>query len=74
MDAMLKKLKEKYPDKLCLNNCIGSGASIPLMQYNGFKIHTIVGPTYNIKVTTPMDFYMFKAMLDAKEYEQIKIL
>ena len=30
-------LKEKYPDKLCLNNCIGSGASIPLMQYNGFN-------------------------------------
>lgn len=54
-----------------LNNFIDSSM---LMQYNGFKIHTIVGPTYNIKVTTPMDFYMFKAMLDAKEYEQIKIL
>lgn len=43
-----------------------------LMSYYGYKIHTVQGPAYNIKVTTPIDFYMFKAMLDAEEYKQIR--
>lgn len=48
--------------------------SAMLMQYYGFKMHTVEGPANNIKITTPMDYYMFKAMLDAKENEQIKIV
>ena len=48
--------------------------SAMMMQYFGYKIHTVLGPDYNIKVTTPMDFYMFKAILDAKENEQIKVI
>lgn len=47
--------------------------SAMLMQYYGFKMHTVLGPINNIKVTTPMDFYMFKAMLYVKENEQIKV-
>ena len=48
--------------------------SAMMMQFFGYKMYTILGPAYNIKVTTPMDFYMFKAMLDAKENEQIKVI
>ena len=48
--------------------------SAMLMQFFGYKMYTVLGPAYNIKVTTPMDFYMFKAMLDAKENEQIKVV
>lgn len=58
-------------DELGLRGFIDSAM---MMQRFGYKIHTVEGPVYNIKVTTPMDFYMFKAMLDAKEYEQIKVL
>lgn len=48
--------------------------SAMLMQHYGYKMHSVVGPDNNIKITTPMDFYMFKAMLDVKENEQIKVL
>ncbi len=48
--------------------------SATLSQYFGHKIYVVEGPTYNIKVTTPLDFYMFKAILDSSEYEQIRIL
>ena len=48
--------------------------SAMLMQHYGFKMYTVEGPANNIKITTPMDFYMFKAMLDIKENEQIRIV
>ena len=48
--------------------------SAMLMQHYGYKMHTVEGPMNNIKITTPMDYYMFKAMLDAKENEQIRIV
>ncbi len=46
--------------------------SAMMMSYYGCKLHTVLGPANNIKVTTPMDFYMLKAILDAKENSQIK--
>lgn len=45
-----------------------------LMSHYGHDLYPIEGSINNIKVTTPMDFFMFKAMLDAKENEQINIL
>ena len=48
--------------------------SAMLMKYFGHKLHTVNGPVNNIKVTTPLDFFLFKAMLDAKESEQIKVV
>ncbi len=48
--------------------------SAMLMRYYGHKLYTVDGPANNIKVTTPLDFFMFKAMLDAKESEQIKVV
>lgn len=45
--------------------------SAMLMQYYGANLYTVDGPVENIKITTPMDFYLFRAMLDAKENMQI---
>ena len=48
--------------------------SATMMHFFGYKIYTVEGPANNIKVTTPMDFYLFKTMLDVKENEQIKVI
>lgn len=45
--------------------------SAMLMQHYGAKLHTVEGPVENIKITTPTDFYLFRALLDAKENMQI---
>ena len=42
-----------------------------LMNHYGFKLHLIDGPAENIKITTPTDFYMARAILDARENAQI---
>ena len=45
--------------------------SATMMQYYGKTIYTVEGPVENIKVTTPADFYICRALLDAKENSQI---
>ena len=45
--------------------------SASLMQYYGAKLYTVEGPTENIKITTPSDFYIFRAIVDARENSQI---
>lgn len=45
--------------------------SSTLMGMYGKTLHIVEGPYENIKITTPDDFYMFKALFDAKENEQI---
>lgn len=42
-----------------------------LMNAYGVKLNMIQGPCENIKITTPMDFYIFKAIIDAQENSQI---
>ncbi len=39
--------------------------SATLMSRYGFKLHTIVGPSENIKITTPNDFYMFESLVNS---------
>lgn len=51
-----------------INNCIDS---CTMMQKYGFALHLIDGPSANIKITTPEDFYTMRAILEAKENEQI---
>ncbi len=48
--------------------------SAMLMRYFNHQLFTVDGPVNNIKVTTPLDYFLFKAMLDAKESEQIKVV
>ena len=38
-----------------------------LMSHYGHKLHTVIGKSENIKITTPDDYYIFKALLEAKE-------
>lgn len=45
--------------------------SAMMMQHYGTKLHTVTGPVENIKITTPTDFYLFRALLDARENMQI---
>ncbi len=42
-----------------------------LFQYYGRKLHTVEGNKENIKITTPIDFYLFRAITEAKENSQI---
>ena len=64
-DAHLKAISENKNDFT---------DSASLMSYYGYQLYTIIGPQNNIKVTTPMDFYFFRAILDYKESEQINDL
>lgn len=45
--------------------------SATLMRNYGYKLHCVEGPIENIKITTPSDFYIFRAILEAKENSQI---
>lgn len=47
--------------------------SATMMQYYGHRLHTVLGPSDNIKITTQMDFFMFKGLLDAREINQMKV-
>lgn len=49
-------------------NCIDS---VTMMQKYGLDLYLIDGPTQNIKITTPEDFYTMRAILEAKENAQI---
>lgn len=45
--------------------------SATMMQHYGTALCTVEGNTNNIKVTTPTDFFIFRAILDAEENQQI---
>ena len=45
--------------------------SASMMQHYGKKLFTVIGPPENIKITTPGDFYVFRAIVDARENSQI---
>ena len=45
--------------------------SCTMMSYYGHKMNTIIGPVENIKITTPTDFFIFRAMVEVHENQQI---
>ncbi|MCR5532940.1 MAG: 2-C-methyl-D-erythritol 4-phosphate cytidylyltransferase [Paludibacteraceae bacterium] len=45
--------------------------SCTMMSHYGYKMHTVIGPMENIKITTPTDFYVFRAMVELRENQQI---
>ena len=45
--------------------------SASLLSSQGVKLHLVPGPAENIKITTPVDFYIFRAIVDAQENSQI---
>ena len=42
-----------------------------LMQQSGYEIYAVEGSPENIKITTPTDFYTFRALMDIRESSQI---
>lgn len=45
--------------------------SCTLMSHYGYHINTVIGPMENIKITTPTDFFIFRAMVQVHENQQI---
>ena len=45
--------------------------SATMMMHYGYKLYTVYGKAENIKITTPNDFFMFRAIVDARENSQI---
>jgi len=41
------------------------------MSSMGYKMNTIMGPMENIKITTPTDYFIFRAMVEVHENQQI---
>lgn len=47
--------------------------SCTMMDYFGHSLFLVDGPNENIKITTPDDFYTMRALLDARENEQLYV-
>lgn len=45
--------------------------SCTMMSHYGYHMNTIIGPMENIKITTPTDFFVFRAMVEVHENQQI---
>lgn len=45
--------------------------SASMMQHFGYSLYSVEGLPENIKITTPNDFYTFRALVDARENSQI---
>ncbi len=45
--------------------------SCTMMSQYGYTMNTIIGPMENIKITTPTDFFIFRAMVEVHENQQI---
>lgn len=45
--------------------------SCSLMSYYGYKLGLVQGPMENIKITTPTDYFVFRAMVEVHENQQI---
>ena len=62
MDAHRKAIEEGRSD--FIDSCT-------MMSYYGYRMNTIIGPMENIKITTPTDYFIFKAMVEVHENQQI---
>lgn len=45
--------------------------SCSMMSHYGFKLGLVIGPMENIKITTPTDYFVFRAMVQVHENQQI---
>ena len=73
----------RAPQSFYLNDIIGTHRrsrqegksdfidSCSMMSYYGYKLGLIQGPMENIKITTPTDYFVFRAMVEVHENQQI---
>lgn len=45
--------------------------SCHLMNKYGYELHTVESNSYNIKIATPSDYYVFRSLYEARENSQI---
>ena len=45
--------------------------SAMLMQHYGVTLHTVTGPMENIKITNPMDYHIFRAIIMARRMNRL---
>lgn len=45
--------------------------SATLMKHYGEDLHFVPCDSYNIKITMPSDYYIFRALLNAREGQQV---
>ena len=45
--------------------------SCSMMHHYGHRLGKVIGPMENIKITTPTDYFVFKAMVEVHENQQI---
>ncbi len=45
--------------------------SCSMMSHYGYRLGTVEGPMENIKITTPSDYYVMRAMIEVRENQQI---
>jgi 2-C-methyl-D-erythritol 4-phosphate cytidylyltransferase len=66
-------LKDIYTahQKAIADECHTKIDSATMMSDYGYSLYTVEGSSENIKITTPADFYIFRALIDAKENSQI---
>ncbi len=67
---VLKNIWEAHQSakKEGINNMIDSAC---LMKHYGYALRMVDGPVENIKITTPMDFYLFKAIYETWQSSQV---
>ena len=58
----------KQARKECRNDFIDSCS---MMHHYGHRLGRTIGPMENIKITTPTDYFIFKAMVEVHENQQI---
>lgn len=58
-----KAISEGYTD--LIDSCT-------MMRKYGKELSVVIGPGENIKITTPDDFYIFRALYDARENDQLR--
>ncbi len=62
LDAHRKAISENKHD--FIDSCT-------MMSHYGHKLDTVIGPMENIKITTPTDFFVLRAMIKVHEDQQI---
>lgn len=58
-------------EKALANKEINHIDSCSLMYKYDYNLHSLIGPSYNIKITTPEDFFLMRSLMEAKENAQL---
>ena len=58
-------------ERAITDNTVKMVDSASLMMHYGYRLHTVDGPVENIKITTASDYYIFRAIYEARENSQI---